>query len=191
MEKLNLREEWTALLPETVEERAVREWMVCNNKEGRLRDADLAAWVKRNTPKNSQEPFELTGDKLPSLTDDELAQVARKEHNDAIMSTNWPDEGRKDDDDKTPLDLLAPEFLFGTAEVLKFGAQKYEAYNWAKGMKWSRVFGALMRHMWSWWGGASLDPETGMSHLWHASCCLMFLMAYEARGTGTDDRPSS
>ena len=33
-----------------------------------------------------------------------------------------------------------------------------------------------------------LDTETGYSHLWHAACCLMFLIAYEARGSGTDDR---
>jgi len=100
-------------------------------------------------------------------------------------------EGTKHDEGKVPLDLLAPEFLYGTAQVLAFGAQKYEAYNWAKGMKWSRVFAALMRHMWKWWSGEKLDPETGMSHLWHAGCCLMFLMAYEARGTGTDDRPET
>ena len=100
------------------------------------------------------------------------------------------DEGTKFDEGKLPIDLLAPEFLYGTAAVLAFGAEKYEAYNWAKGMKWSRVFAALMRHMWKWWGGEKLDQETGLSHLWHAACCLMFLMAYEMRGTGTDDRPT-
>ena len=97
-------------------------------------------------------------------------------------------ESIKDDGGKTPYDLLAPELLHGTAKILQFGAAKYEAYNWAKGMKWSRVFGALMRHMWAWWWGENKDKETGMSHLWHASCCLMFLIAYEERGTGTDDR---
>jgi len=106
--------------------------------------------------------------------------------------------GTKHDAGKVPLDLLAPEFLWGTAKVLHFGADKYEAYNWAKGMKWSRVFGAMMRHMWAWWAGkgpttksfiwGDLDDETKMSHLWHASCCLMFLVAYEERGTGEDDR---
>ena len=121
--------------------------------------------------------------KLP----EQIAEL--RSHNAAIMTTNWPKtEGTKDDEGKEPLDLLAPEWLFGTAQVLKFGAAKYEAYNWAKGMKWSRVFGALMRHMWKWWLGEKTDPETGLSHLWHASCCLMFLTAYETRGTGTDDR---
>lgn len=99
-------------------------------------------------------------------------------------------EGRKNDDGKARYELLAPEFLDGTAQILTFGAAKYEDRNWEKGMKWSRVFGAMMRHMWAWWAGQKLDPETGKSHLWHASCCLMFLVAYEARQTGEDDRPS-
>lgn len=110
-------------------------------------------------------------------------------------------EGRKDDSDKVRMDLLPPEFLFAISEILTFGAKKYGAYNWSKGLLWSRVFGALMRHMWCWWGGAQptgknfvfgdLDTETGKSHLWHAGCCLAFLIAYEERGTGTDDRPTS
>ena len=76
----------------------------------------------------------------------------------------------------------------GLAEVLTFGAQKYQSRNWERGMSWGRCFGALMRHLWAWWGGQPRDPETGMSHLYHAACCLMFLAAYEARGVGTDDR---
>ena len=60
--------------------------------------------------------------------------------------------------------------------------------NWEKGMSWGRVFGAMMRHMWAWWGGQKADDETGYSHLHHAACCLMFLIAYEERKIGTDDR---
>jgi hypothetical protein len=48
----------------------------------------------------------------------------------------------------------------------------------------------MMRHMWAWWRGEEKDPETGMSHLWHAACCVMFLIAYEARRAGTDNRPN-
>lgn len=118
----------------------------------------------------------------------------------------WPDhlvmapaeEGRKDDSGKVQMELLPPEFLFATATILTFGAQKYSARNWERGMSWGRVFGALMRHMWAWWGGkgpstrnflfGDLDPETSHSHLWHAACCLAFLIAYEERGSGKDDR---
>ena len=100
-------------------------------------------------------------------------------------------EGVKHDTGKLPYDLLAPEYLEGTADILAFGAGKYGARNWEAGMAWSRPFAALMRHMWAWWRGEHLDAETGKSHLWHASCCLMFLVAYEARKTGKDDRPQN
>lgn len=105
--------------------------------------------------------------------------------------TVWPEEGRKDDGGKAPYHLLAPEFLDATAQVLKFGAEKYAERNWEKGMNWSRPFSAMMRHMWAWWRGERADPETSMSHLWHAACCVMFLIAYEARTTGKDDRPNT
>ena len=98
-------------------------------------------------------------------------------------------EGRKDDGEKIRYDLLPPEYLHATADILTFGAKKYSPRNWEAGMDWGRCFGALMRHMWAWWGGQNTDPETGKSHLWHASCCLAFLIAYEERGIGNDDRP--
>jgi hypothetical protein len=100
-------------------------------------------------------------------------------------------EGNKHDQDKMQMNLIAPEMLIALAVVLTFGARKYSPRNWEKGMSWSRGFSALMRHMWAWWGGESKDKETGYSHLWHAACCLMFLIAYEQRNTGTDDRPST
>ncbi len=90
-------------------------------------------------------------------------------------------EGTKYDQDKTPYDLLSVEFMEGIAEVLKFGAKKYEPHNWAKGIRYSRVFSALMRHLWDWWRGERLDPETNLHHLFHAGCCLMFLAHYESR----------
>lgn len=64
--------------------------------------------------------------------------------------------------------------------------------NWELGMNWSRVFGALMRHLWAWWNPftSSKDEETGMSHLWHAGACLAFLITYESRNIGNDDRPN-
>ncbi len=109
-------------------------------------------------------------------------------------------EGRKDDYDKIRLELISPQFMMALGTILTFGAKKYEDRNWEKGMRWSRVFGALMRHLWTWWGAkgektnvnfafGQLDDETKHSHLWHAACCLMFLVHYEETTTGEDDRP--
>lgn len=98
--------------------------------------------------------------------------------------------GTKLDVGKARYDLLPPELLDGLAQVLAYGATKYAPRNWEKGIVYGRVFAALMRHMWAWWRGEDKDKETGYSHLWHAGCCLSFLIAYEARGMNhLDDRP--
>jgi hypothetical protein len=104
-------------------------------------------------------------------------------------------EGTKNDQGKPRWDL----FPFDAAEqivlVLNFGANKYADRNWEKGIKYGRVFGALIRHTTAWFmckvtGKTTTDPETGLSHLAHAGCCLLFLLAYEARGMKEyDDRP--
>ena len=101
-------------------------------------------------------------------------------------------EGTKADEGKIPLDLLAFDALEGTASVLQFGAKKYAPRNWEKGIAFSRVFAALLRHLFAWWRGEDTDPETGLSHLHHAACCVMFLQAYTIRKTpDTDDRPGA
>lgn len=97
--------------------------------------------------------------------------------------------GVKHDQEKVRLELIPPELIFGVGEILTFGAKKYGDRNWERGMEWGRVYGALQRHLNAWWSGEETDAETGKSHLWHAGCCLAFLMAYEARGIGEDDRP--
>ena len=88
-------------------------------------------------------------------------------------------EGTKYDEGKPALDLWSADALEETAKVLAFGANKYEAHNWAKGIKYSRVFSALLRHLWAFWRREKLDKETGIHHLAHAMCCLMFLLHYE------------
>lgn len=110
----------------------------------------------------------------------------------------WPTEAVKHDQGKARFDLIPPEFMFALAEILTFGANKYADRNWELGMPWGRVYAALMRHMWCWWAGKAptaksflfgeLDEETGKSHLWHAACCLCFLVTFEERASGTDDR---
>lgn len=98
-------------------------------------------------------------------------------------------EGAKLDTGKVGLDLLPPEPLIQIARVLDFGAKKYASYNWAKGIKYSRVYSAALRHLFAWWKGEDVDPETGLSHLAHAGCCVLFLLQYELSKRDFDDRP--
>jgi hypothetical protein len=83
-----------------------------------------------------------------------------------------------------PLEAMRHE----VARVLEFGARKYQAHNWRKGMRWSRLIGAAMRHLAAYERGELTDPETGLHHLGHFGCCIMFLLVYQRDGLGTDDR---
>lgn len=88
-------------------------------------------------------------------------------------------------------DLVPVEGVKAVAAILGFGARKYAPRNWEQGMDWSRPFDAALRHLNAWWSGESNDPDSGYSHLWHATCNIFFLIAYEARSKGRDDRPKS
>lgn len=97
--------------------------------------------------------------------------------------------GLKFDTEKPPLQLLPFDVLEEIAKVLQYGAHKYAPNNWRKGLVYSRLFGAAMRHWWAWWRGQDLDPETGYHHLAHAACCNVFALHFALRGAGElDDR---
>jgi hypothetical protein len=100
-------------------------------------------------------------------------------------------QGVKFDEGKTRYDLLPVEGVEAVADILGFGARKYAARNWEQGMDWSRPYGAALRHLMSWWAGEDFDRDSGRSHLWHAATNLFFLIAFQARGKGTDDRPTT
>lgn len=101
----------------------------------------------------------------------------------------------KNDVGKPRFDLIDPQFLEDLARVLTIGSGKYDESelvyenNWRQsGMRWGRVFGACMRHLWAFWRGEDKDEETGISHLAHATACIMFLSNYSRRYMGLDDR---
>jgi hypothetical protein len=96
--------------------------------------------------------------------------------------------GTKHDNGKSRLDLLSSVWIFGVGEVLRYGAAKYAEQNWRKGIAYSRLAGAALRHVFAWLGGENDDPETGLSHLLHASCSLMFLYETSQTRPDLDDR---
>lgn len=100
-------------------------------------------------------------------------------------------QGKKFDTEKVMLQLLPLDALEEVGKVLTFGAAKYGERNWESGIKYGRLFGAALRHLFSWFRGEDRDPETGLSGLAHAACCILFLLAYVIRGKGKvfDDRP--
>ena len=107
------------------------------------------------------------------------------------MSEKALTEFTKYDNDKPMYDLLVPEFLDETAQVLTLGAKKYSPDNWSRCDGFRRYFAAMMRHLWAFWRGEDNDRETGKSHLAHAACCLMFLFWIHKHKPETDDRMKS
>ena len=97
-------------------------------------------------------------------------------------------EGVKFDNDKNRYDLLAYDSLDKIVQVYTFGAKKYNDWNWAKGMKWGRVFGAIQRHLTAFWQGEDLDPESKLPHLSHAGWGILTLLNYMDTKPELDDR---
>lgn len=96
--------------------------------------------------------------------------------------------GLKHDQGKEPLSLLSRTWLLGVGSVLAFGAKKYASHNWRGGIERSRLLSAALRHLLAYNEGEDLDPETGLSHLDHASCCLMFARELHETRPDLDDR---
>jgi hypothetical protein len=96
--------------------------------------------------------------------------------------------GLKFDAGKPPLALLDRTALEEVAQVLAFGAKKYAAHNWRGGISYSRLADAALRHLLAFMDGEDFDPESGLPHLAHASCCLMFLQNMARTRPDMDDR---
>lgn len=101
--------------------------------------------------------------------------------------------GRKYDEGKLRYDLIPPEALRGLAEVYTIGAKKYSDRNWEKGISYSRLIGALLRHLVDgFMMGEDIDPENKQRHIDSVVWNAVALSTFEARGMGAefDDIPT-
>ena len=99
--------------------------------------------------------------------------------------------GIKHDAGKLRYDLIPPLPLEEVARVYTLGATKYSDRNWEKGLSYSRLFGSLMRHAWTWWRGEKDDKENKHHHLSSVIFCALGLLHYELnleKFKGLDDR---
>ena len=96
--------------------------------------------------------------------------------------------GYKNDDGKLRYDLIPPIPLAALAHVYTMGAGKYSDHNWRRGMAWSRVIGAMMRHIEAFRQGTSIDPKDGQHVLGSVAWCALALIEYERTHPELDDR---
>ena len=97
-------------------------------------------------------------------------------------------EAVKHDTFKPPLWLIPKVALVEEAAVLGFGAEKYDVHNWRKGMPWSRLISAAMRHLVDFNDGQDFDKESGLHALAHVRACCAFLIEYMTTHPELDDR---
>jgi hypothetical protein len=90
--------------------------------------------------------------------------------------------GVKYDSDKRDWSLLPLNGVEQVIDVLMFGAKKYAPDNWKHVDNANiRYYNAAMRHIVAWKQGQHNDIETGISHLAHATCCLLFILSMETK----------
>jgi len=96
--------------------------------------------------------------------------------------------GVKHDEGKPRMDLIPPDVEEALGIILTYGSQEYGDRNWELGLEWGRVYAAARRHMGKFWRGEDIDKDSGLPHIDHALCCLVFLSAYRMRNVGQDTR---
>lgn len=99
-----------------------------------------------------------------------------------VMQKMLATEGRKYDTGKPDYTLLPWDAVEQIVKVLDFGARKYARDNWKHVSDGeTRYLAAAFRHMAAYNRGEKDDPETGISHLAHAGCCVLFLLSLETK----------
>lgn len=83
--------------------------------------------------------------------------------------------GMKCDLNKTRWDLLPFNAVKQVADIMTYGAAKYEPDNWKK-VEPERYFAAMIRHLEAYQRGELYDDESGFLHISHAACNAIFLV---------------
>lgn len=113
-----------------------------------------------------------------------VPSVAAETTQKATAEANARGEGYKADSDKPRWDLLPWGPAEDVVKVLTVGATKYAPENWQKVPDARRrYFAAAMRHLVAWERGEIADQETGLPHLSHATCCLLFAAWFDRRSS--------
>src|SRR3990167_2009092 len=98
--------------------------------------------------------------------------------------------GDKFDGDKPRYDLIPAEPIHELAKLYTVGAQKYDDWNWAKGLNYSRLYSAIQRHLYAWWQeDEKVDPKMQVNHLISVIWNTIALYEMAKAHPEMDDRP--
>jgi len=92
------------------------------------------------------------------------------------------------DNGKPELAIVPEEMLALAARAFSYGAKKYARNNYKKGMSWTRLLDASLRHIYAFSHGEDTDPESGESHIAHALASLGMLAYHLKHHKDKDNR---
>lgn len=84
--------------------------------------------------------------------------------------------------------LVPQTALLPMVRVLEFGAEKYDAHNWKKGLSIKEICESMKRHLDAFMEGIDNDEESGLSHIGHIQCNALFLSWMMQNKPQFDDR---
>lgn len=92
---------------------------------------------------------------------------------------------------KTPISTLPIRVLWRVGLAMLEGALKYGRHNYrAAGVRASVYFDAAVgRHLFGWWEGEDIDPDSKLHHIDKAIAALMVMRDSMLEGNFVDDRP--
>jgi hypothetical protein len=106
----------------------------------------------------------------------------------AVSDKENGEKGVKYDQGKPDMSLIPYDPVKEIAKVFMFGQKKYGRWNYLNGMKWSRIIGAMERHIGKFKNREDFDDESKLLALAHIGCCVIILLMYQIFGLGEDDR---
>jgi hypothetical protein len=90
---------------------------------------------------------------------------------------------------KAPMSTVSAAVMAEVGVAMLEGAAKYGRHNFrAVGVRTSVYYDATLRHLFSFWEGEDIDPDSGMSHVTKAIASLMVLRDAMIQNMVTDDR---
>ena len=113
----------------------------------------------------------------------------RMKNSAAVMDIMYALEAFQAGDDNALSSYLKGIDLTGSVNVFEYGARKYAAWNWAKGMPWSVPLGCALRHIDADLSGELYDYESGETHMAHAISNVVMLAYFLNTYPEGDDRP--
>lgn len=91
---------------------------------------------------------------------------------------------------KVPLSTVPTRVLAELGLAMMEGALKYGRHNFrSSGVRASVYYDATIRHLFAWWEGQDIDPDSGLNHIVKAMACLTVLRDSMIQENLVDDRP--